>query len=79
MMLGDGQGPLKVVGFLGLFLFFVGILSMFFTGTCLSCDQSLGRVFSNGGGPPWKISDELRFCPYCGHSLDGLPNHNEDT
>ena len=79
MILGDSHGPLKIVGFLGFCLFFVGILSMFFTGACLSCDQSLGRIFSNAGGSPWKISDDLRFCPYCGHSLDNLTNDNEDT
>ncbi len=79
MFLSEGQGPLKLVGIIGFALFFVGILSMLFTGKCLSCDHGLGMVFNHGGGPPWRISDDLRFCPYCGHSLDNSAINNEDT
>lgn len=79
MSLSEGQGPLKVVGIVGFVLFFIGILLMLFTGKCLSCDQGLGMVFNHGGGPPWKISEELRFCPYCGNSLDISTINNKEN
>ncbi len=69
-VLGEDNGLQGILLILGFGLFFVGILSTFITGKCLKCDRCLGMAFNQCGGPPWRISEELCFCPYCGHSLD---------
>ena len=43
---------------------------LIFGGRCSNCGYSLARVFY-GTGSPIRISPHLRFCPYCGNSIDG--------
>ena len=52
----------------GLLLVAASLLLMF-GGRCSNCGYSLARVFY-GTGSPMRISPHLRFCPYCGTSID---------
>jgi len=69
--LHKGQMPnALLLCMIGVVLFFAAALLVLFKGRCLQCDRRLGQMFSQQGGTPWRISADLCFCPYCGHSLD---------
>lgn len=59
-----------VVGLSGFALFGGSILYVMFSGRCVYCQKSVGRLFYQGGGSPLSISADLQFCRYCGRSLD---------
>jgi hypothetical protein len=50
-------------------VFLPASLLLMFGGRCSNCGYSLARVFY-GTGSPMRISPHLRFCPYCGTSID---------
>jgi len=56
--------------FVGFAMFGGSIASIMFTGRCVRCRRLLGRMFSQAGGTPWSLAADLRFCPYCGASID---------
>ena len=68
--ISNGKGSWSILLFIGFALFAGGILLGLFTGRCLSCARKLGQAFSQTGGKVWQISNDLRYCPYCGESLD---------
>jgi hypothetical protein len=71
MTLSQGRMPYAAFGFCGFALFFSGILLLQFTGRCLHCNRRLGQMLSqHKNGIPWRISQALSCCPFCGHSLD---------
>jgi len=57
------------LGFVGFALFGGAIIYAIFTGRCVHCQQWVGMLLSKD---PDEISvpQEMRFCPYCGKSLD---------
>ncbi|HEY8990641.1 MAG TPA: hypothetical protein VIM46_01575 [Luteolibacter sp.] len=57
------------LGFVGFIVFGIGILSMWVTGRCRQCDENIGVMLSARGGP-WRILDQIRYCPCCGKSID---------
>lgn len=64
--------------FLGFALFGGSIVYTLFAGRCVHCRRRLGQIFSqSGGGPMLRISPDLKFCPYCGVSLDEPPKDYE--
>ena len=68
-MVSGTQPFLMIGGLSGFAMFMIGTLLMLFAGRCEKCKNRLGRVFSQAGGS-LSIPAELRFCPYCGTSLD---------
>lgn len=64
------SGAVVIGGFM---ILFSGLLYMAYGGRCLHCGQKLGQMFYQKGGPFWSISRNLRFCPYCGKSIDDDP------
>jgi hypothetical protein len=60
----------------GFALFALGVLVGYFSGRCAHCRRGLGRLFSQTSGP-LGITKDLRFCPYCGMSLDEPPQHDD--
>ena len=67
---GNTYPWLIALGLFGFALFGAAILYAMFSGRCVHCRRWLGRVFSQSGGSPFSISADLRFCPYCGASID---------
>ena len=53
--------------FVGFALFGGSIIYVTFTGRCVHCQQRVG-IFSQDDELPFR--PEIRFCPYCGKSLD---------
>jgi hypothetical protein len=50
-------------------IFLGGMSYVLSFGRCLHCHRALGRLLY-AVGFEYKIPAELRFCPYCGKSLD---------
>jgi hypothetical protein len=48
----------------------VATLLPYFFCKCLQCRAYLGVLSNQSRSTPWKISDDLHYCPYCSHSLD---------
>jgi hypothetical protein len=68
--ISHGKGSWSILMFIGIAMFVGGVLMGLFCGRCLSCRRKLGQAFSQTGGKLWQISNDLRYCPYCGESLD---------
>jgi hypothetical protein len=58
--------PLAIAGFVG---FMGGTLYLLWGIRCPNCRGSLGMVTAYQSGP-FAISNRVRFCPFCGVSLD---------
>jgi hypothetical protein len=70
MTASQTQRAFLALGLSGFVVFGASILYMWFSGRCIQCDRPIGRLFYQSGGSPFSISSDLRFCPYCGKSLD---------
>jgi hypothetical protein len=55
------------LGFVGVALFGGSIIYSIFTGRCVHCQQRIGILLQ---GDELPLRPEMRFCPYCGKSLD---------
>jgi hypothetical protein len=55
------------LGFVGFVLFGGSIIYATFTGRCVHCQQRI-PILSQDDDLPFR--PEMRFCPYCGKSLD---------
>ena len=56
------------VGLGGVALSVAGWLWLRFSGRCFYCQK---RLMINGAeGAPWRVDDDLIYCPYCGTSID---------
>jgi len=61
-----GALPIVFVAFLG----FMGcVLFMLFGLRCPNCKNNLGYTIQYPSAF-WKVSDKLKFCPFCGVELD---------
>jgi hypothetical protein len=47
----------------------IGLLIRALVGRCGHCRRRISRALSFGGWP-WRISPDVRFCPYCAASID---------
>ena len=65
--------PFGVLGFAG---FIGGIFYLYWGIRCPNCRGSLGSVTVHHGGP-FSISDEIRFCPFCGIALDSQSRNRD--
>jgi hypothetical protein len=57
------------LGFVGFALFGGAIIYAIFTGRCVHCQQRIGMLLY-GDSDEIFVRPEMRFCPYCGKSLD---------
>jgi hypothetical protein len=65
----DSHPAFIVVVIIGFALAGASIVYLSFGGRCIHCQRPLSRLFA-GSSSPFNISRDLRFCPYCGRSLD---------
>src|SRR5262245_49507760 len=61
------------LGFVGFALFGGSIIYMNFTARCVHCQQRIG-IFLRGKDDEILARPQMRFCPYCGKSLDDDAN-----
>ena len=47
----------------------IGLIIRALAGRCGQCDRRISRALCFGGWP-WRISSDIRFCPYCATSID---------
>ena len=73
----SGHGSLAALDIFGFVVVGCGIILTTFGGRCLHCRRLLGRMFFEQG-IYGKVSQNLRFCPYCGTSLDA-PSEDSDN
>jgi hypothetical protein len=57
------------LGFVGFALFGGSIIYVTFTARCVHCQQRIG-IFLHGKDDEILARPQMRFCPYCGKSLD---------
>jgi hypothetical protein len=57
------------LGFIGFALFGGSIIYVIFTGRCVHCQQRIG-ILLHANEDELLVPREMRFCPYCGKSLD---------
>lgn len=69
MAISAGEGPWLVVGVIGFALFCAGTLYLFFFLKCPACGGRIGYTVSYPSGP-FSVSRKIRYCPFCGVSLD---------
>jgi hypothetical protein len=79
IVLSDGKMPYAAFGICGFFVFAVSVILMLSTGRCVQCGRRLGHMFAHHFNMPWRVSSDLRFCPYCGHSLDEPSTDDRDS
>jgi hypothetical protein len=70
LVVEKGPDPQPWLIIAGVVLIIVGIVFSLLTGRCLQCHHLLGGLSRLEGSSFYRISSSLRFCPYCGHSLD---------
>ena len=69
MAFSAGQPPWLVVGIAGFVTSASAILYLMFFLKCPACGGRIGYAISYPGGP-FSVSRKIRYCPFCGASLD---------
>ncbi len=68
-IISDKTGHVPIVPFIGLFFFSGSMIYLFWRVRCPNCKGNLGYV-AMYYGTPFSVSKKIKFCPFCGISID---------
>jgi hypothetical protein len=69
-LLNDASRHPSLITFIGITGFALCVLYMIFGLRCPKCRVAIGGMISAPGANLFRVSNQIKFCPYCGTSLD---------